>query len=56
LSGGEKQLVALARALVKKPILLFLDEATSALDNASERLVQKPLDRASQGFNVFLIV
>ncbi|CAF1306889.1 unnamed protein product, partial [Adineta steineri] len=46
LSGGEKQRIALARALIKQPSILLLDEATSALDNVSERIVQEALDRA----------
>ncbi|CAF1148770.1 unnamed protein product, partial [Adineta steineri] len=46
LSGGEKQRIALARALVKQPNILLLDEATSALDNVSEKIVQEALDRA----------
>ena len=43
-SGGEKQRIAIARAIVKKPKILLLDEATSALDKTSEGIVQKALD------------
>jgi ATP-binding cassette, subfamily B (MDR/TAP), member 1 len=55
LSGGEKQRIALARALVKQPTILLLDEATSALDNASEKIVQEALDRACKGNRYFSI-
>ncbi|CAF3309181.1 unnamed protein product [Rotaria sp. Silwood2] len=55
LSGGEKQRIALARALVKQPTFLLLDEATSALDNVSEKIVQEALDRACKGRTTFVI-
>lgn len=49
LSGGQRQLIALARAiLVDRPILL-LDEATSHVDAATEALIQKALDRSLEG-------
>lgn len=39
LSGGQKQRLFLARALYRRPSILFLDEATSALDEANERRI-----------------
>ncbi|KAK6741709.1 hypothetical protein RB195_009526 [Necator americanus] len=44
LSGGEKQRVAIARTILKKPQFIFLDEATSALDTNTERAIQRCLE------------
>ncbi len=45
LSGGEKQRLCLARAVIRDPAVLILDEATSALDSISEHLIQDALER-----------
>jgi len=55
LSGGEKQRIAIARALVRDPVLLVLDEATSNLDNESEAIVQESINNISQTITTFVV-
>jgi ATP-binding cassette subfamily B protein len=55
LSVGERQRIAIARALLKNPPILILDEATSSLDAESEALVQEALDRLMKDRTTFVI-
>ncbi|NGO90898.1 MAG: ATP-binding cassette domain-containing protein, partial [Halomonas sp.] len=55
LSGGQKQAVAIARALVQDPPILLLDEPTSSMDNASEEAFKANLTRISAGKTILVV-
>lgn len=55
LSGGEKQRVAIARTILKKPPILLFDEATSSLDTATEQAIQKTLREISSNTSTLII-
>lgn len=55
LSGGQKQLITIARAMVDDAPMLILDEATSNVDTRTERLIQRAMDRLTEGRTSFVI-
>ena len=55
LSGGQKQLITIARAFLKNPKILILDEATSSVDTRTELLVQKGMNEVMKGRTNFVV-
>lgn len=55
LSGGEKQRISIARALIQKPNILILDEATASMDTRTERKIQNAIDNLKKGRTIIAI-
>ena len=55
LSGGQRQLLSIARAAVSDPSMMILDEATSSIDTRTESIVQAGMDKLMEGRTVFVI-
>jgi len=55
LSAGQRQIVALARVLLRQPKVLILDEATAKIDTKSEKMIQTAIEKSTQGITSFII-
>lgn len=55
ISGGQKQLLTIARAILANPKILILDEATSNVDTRTEELIQEAMDKVMEGRTSFII-
>ena len=55
ISGGQKQLITIARAMIEDAPLVILDEATSNVDTRTEELIQKAMDKLTNGRTSFVI-
>tara|TARA_Y200000002_G_scaffold383214_1_gene404085 strand:+ start:1757 stop:3181 length:1425 start_codon:yes stop_codon:yes gene_type:complete len=55
ISGGQRQRMALARAMIRKPKIILLDEATSSLDNESERFIQEAINNLTSKTTIVII-
>ena len=55
LSAGQKQLLCIARVMLKKPRMLILDEATSSIDTMTEKKIQQAFDTLTEGKTAFIV-
>lgn len=55
LSGGQKQLIAITRALLKNPEIVIMDEATSNLDSVTEQAIGKVIEKVCEGITTIII-